>query len=199
MDEFAPYLKINGCFIVLNVSPQVKTISIFKYPINYNCTRDLLQIPGVSEASIRASLLKGELQHKIRAKDIIVICSDVDLLQFNGAHKAFLQDAGIVNGLEVTAAISNPPYKWVQEVDLIGTKNGTNRTFTTPDKFLNGLFTDGSFFHIQVKHMGKDLYEGIDYTISESGGPGTGYDTVHINAYPPKRGDILKANYAVKV
>jgi len=101
MDDFAPFLKINGCFIVMNVSPQVKTISIFKYPINYQRTRDLLQIPGVAEADIRASLLKGELQHKIRAKDIIVICSDIDLLQFNDAQKAFLQGAGITEGLEV--------------------------------------------------------------------------------------------------
>ncbi len=199
MDEFAPYLKINGCFIVLNVSPQVKTIKIFNYPIPYHQTRDLLGIPGVAEQDIRASLLKGELQHKIRAKDIIVVCSDIDLLQFNMAHKAFLQGAGIVNGLEVIAAVSNPPYRWVQEVDLIGTKNGSNRTFTSPDKFLNGFFTDGSYFHIQVKHMGKDLYETIDYTISESGGPGTGYDTIHIRAFAPKKGDVLKASYAVKV
>lgn len=198
MDEFAPYLKINGCFIVMNVSPQVKTISIFKYPINYQDTRDLLQIPGVSEASIRASLLKGELQHKIRAKDIVVVCSDVDLLQFNNAQKSFLQGAGIVNGLEVTAT-AVVPYKWVEEINMIGTKNSINRTFTTPDKFLNGLFTEGSFFHIHVKHNGKDLYEGIDYTISESGGPGTGYDTINITSFAPKKKDQLKATYAVAI
>jgi hypothetical protein len=101
MDVFAPYYKINGCFIVLNVSPQIKTITIFQYPINYHCSRDLLKIPGVAEQDIRASLLKGELQHKILAKDIIVTCSDIDLLQFNGNQKAFLQGAGIVNGLDV--------------------------------------------------------------------------------------------------
>lgn len=104
MNDFAPYLKINGCFIVYNTSPQVKTIKIFNYPINYNTTRDLLAIPGVAEDDIRASLLKGELQHKIRAHDITVVCSDVDLLQFNTAQKAFLQAAGITNGLDVTGA-----------------------------------------------------------------------------------------------
>lgn len=101
MNSFAPFLKINGCFIVQNISPQVKTIKIFNYPINYGGTRDLLQIPGVAEGDIRASLLKGELQHKLRAKDIIVICSDIDLLQFNAGQKMFLQAAGIVNGLDV--------------------------------------------------------------------------------------------------
>lgn len=100
MDIFAPYLKINGCFIVQNISPQIKTINIFQYPINYMGTRDLLQIPGVAESDIRASLLKGELNHKIRANDITVICSDIDLLQFNANQKLFLQGAGIVNGLD---------------------------------------------------------------------------------------------------
>jgi hypothetical protein len=104
MDEFAPYLKINGCFIVMNISPQIKTIKIFNYPIPYLQTRDILQIPGVSESSIRASLLKGELQHKIRANDITVVCSDVDLLQFNTNQKLFLQNAGIVNGLEASGS-----------------------------------------------------------------------------------------------
>lgn len=105
MNEFAPYLKINGCFIVRNITPdRQKIIKIFQYPIPFNRTRDLLQIPGVSESDIRASLLKGELQHKIRAKDIIIECSDIDLLQFNSAHKLFLQNAGIINGLEVSGA-----------------------------------------------------------------------------------------------
>jgi len=106
MNNFAPYLKINGCFEVLNISLQVKTIKIFNYPINFHNTRDLLQIPGVAEQDIRASLLKGELQYKIRAKDIIIICSDIDLLQFNNNHKTFLQNAGIINGLESTSGLT---------------------------------------------------------------------------------------------
>jgi len=104
MNEFAPYTKLNGCFVVRNITPdRNKTIKIFNYPINFNTTRDLLQIPGVSEADIRASLLKGELNHKIRAKDILIECSDIDLLQFNNAQKTFLQNAGVTIGLDVTA------------------------------------------------------------------------------------------------
>lgn len=109
MDSFAPYLKINGCFIVLNTSPQVKTIKIFQYPINYGQTRDLLMIPGVAEQDIRASLLKGELNHKIRARDIVVVCSDVALIQFNAKQKLFLQGAGIVNGLDAGGSGSLTP------------------------------------------------------------------------------------------
>ena len=86
MDAFAPFQfpSKNASFIVRNVTPDhQKTIKIFAYPILYNCTRDLLQIKGVSEGDIRASLLKGELRHKILVKDIIVEYSDIDLLQFN--------------------------------------------------------------------------------------------------------------------
>lgn len=104
MNEFAPYLKLNGCFVVRNVTPdRRKTIKIFNYPINFNTTRDLLQIPGVAESDIRASLLKGELNHKIRAGDILIECSDIDLIQFNNAQKIFLQNAGVNIGLDATA------------------------------------------------------------------------------------------------
>jgi len=102
MSNFAPYIKKYGCFIVRNVTPdRNKTISIFQYPINFNTTRDLLLIPGVSESDIRASLLKGELRHKILAKDIIIECSDIDLVQFNLGQKDFLQNAGVSFGLAV--------------------------------------------------------------------------------------------------
>ncbi len=104
MNDFAPYIKKNGSFVVKNVCPdRKKTIKIFNYPINYGMTRDILQIPGVGESDIRASLLKGELRHKILAKDIIILESDIDLLQFNIEQKSFLQSAGIINGLEVSA------------------------------------------------------------------------------------------------
>lgn len=199
MDSFAPYLKINGCFIVMNTSPQIKTISIFTYPINYQQTRDLLQIPGVSEGDIRASLLKGELQHKIRARDITVVCSDIDLLQFNDAQKQFLIDAGINKGLQVDAVISTLPYLWREEKDLIGVRNDSNRVFFTPEKFLNGPFVTGDQFHIHIKHNGKDLYENIDYTIGESGGSGTGYDTINFISIVPNTHSLLKATYAIKV
>lgn len=200
MDEFAPYLKKNGCFVVRNITPdRGKTIKIFNYPIKFNDTRDILQIPGVAEADIRASLLKGELNHKIRCGDIIVECSDIDLLQFNSDQKQFLQDAGIIKGLEVVAVVSSLPYLWKEQIPLIGLKNNINRTYYTADKFLNGTFVTGDEFHIQIKHNGKDLYEGMDYTIGESGGPGTGYDTINLISFVPNTHSQLFARYAVKV
>lgn len=208
MDEFAPYSKKNGCFVVLNISHRnqaygfqggKKIVKIFNYPIMPGETRDLLAIPGVSEADIRASLLKGEIRHKILAEDITVICSDIDLLQFNDDQKLFLQQAGIIKGLEVTAVIGTLPYLWREEKDLIGARNGDNRTFYVAEKFLNGNFITGDQFHIHIKHNGKDLYEGIDYTIGESSGPGTGYDTINLISITPNAHSLLKATYAVKV
>lgn len=109
MNDFAPFLKKYGCFVVRNVTPdRKKTIKIFQYPINYMQTRDLLQIPGVGEADIRASLLKGELRHKILANDIVVECSDIDLLQFNLDQRAFLRAAGVINGLDIGGGILTP-------------------------------------------------------------------------------------------
>jgi hypothetical protein len=108
-DQFASQFPfsytINGCFIVQNIiTNSNKTIKIFDYPIPTGNTRDLLRIPGVSESSIRASLLKGELRNKILAKEIRIICSDVDLIQFNENQKIFLMQAGVVDGLEAGGA-----------------------------------------------------------------------------------------------
>lgn len=99
-NSFAPWSTNPQCFIVQNVSPYPKTIFIFNYPINHGDTRDLLRIPGVAEGDIRSSLLKGELNHKIKAQEIVVTCSDIDLTQYNNTQKAFLEGAGITNGLE---------------------------------------------------------------------------------------------------
>lgn len=194
MDVFAPYLKINGCFIVLNVSPQVKTINIFNYPINYNSTRDLLQIPGVSEQDIRASLLKGELQHKIRAKDIIVVCSDIDLLQFNDNQKNFLRNAGIVNGLQAGSSQFNVLRK--EDIKLIGNVDGINTIFTIP----SGTFIQSGDYKIIVYKNGVKQVFLDDYLITESGGPGTGYDTVIMTTPPtviPSPTDVITADYYV--
>lgn len=197
MDSFAPGSKVNGCFIVYNMSPQVKTINIFTYPINYQCFRDLIQIPGVSESSIRASLLKGELRYKIKALDIVVVCSDIDLLQFNAAQKAFLESAGIVNGLSVTS--TGFPYLFRNEQSLIGIQDGTNRIFfvPSPDKFLDGTQPDGNAFAIYVYFNGLKQQQNIDYVVAESGGIGTGFDIVQFITKTPQSNTTLSASYVI--
>jgi hypothetical protein len=187
MDSFAPYLKQNGVFIVKNItSDHNKTIKIFNYPINYNTTRDLLQIPGVSESDIRSSLLKGELQHKIRAKDVIIVDSDIDLLQFNSNQLAFLKSAGITNGMQIDLK-TNSKYPSIQDAPLLGVQNSINTIFNTPSKF-------NISYNLIVHVNGIRMLLSSDYLTAESGGPGTGYDTI-IFIEPPAINDTLRIDY----
>ena len=192
MDIFAPYAKINGCFIVKNVSPQIKTIFIFNYPINYLAERDLLDIPGVSEQDIRASLLKGVINHKIRSGDIEIICSDIDLLQFNSNQKTFLQAAGVINGLSIGS--DQLSVIEMQDIMLDGAVDGYNLIYTIP----SGTWIQQAPYKIIVYKNGVKQVAGDDFTIQESGGSGTGYDTVIFTVAPtvhPSPIDIITADY----
>lgn len=104
MGLFAGFgMKDNTSFIVKNIAQGNKTIRIFNYPILNGKTRDLLSIPGISEADIRESLLKGALAVKIKSNEAIIVNSDIDLMQHNDSQKTFLKNAGIINGLDLTS------------------------------------------------------------------------------------------------
>lgn len=94
-------------FVVRNIAPNGKTVRVFNYPIKNGQTRDLLAVPQISEADIRVSCLKGELFIKFKHRELEVVESNIDLLQFDtlgpNNQKAFLQSVGVVDGLEVTA------------------------------------------------------------------------------------------------
>lgn len=185
-NDFAPYLPNYGSFTVTNIAPSRKTIKIFLYPIPFGKSRNLLDIPGVAESDIRASLLKGELLRKIKAQEIIVDESDIDLLQFNADQKAFLQSAGIVNGLSVSGGTGGFD---VQDAALIGSQDTINITFTTPTKFKHTTkFKEVLFVNGLRQHIPED------YFVAESGGPGTGYDTI-IFTNAPYPDDILTIDY----
>lgn len=194
-DDFAPFLKINGCFIVKNIAPDKKTILIFNYPIAWGLERDLLNIPGVSEGDIRSSLLKGEIQHKLRAQEITVVCSDIDLLQFNSAQKQFLKNAGIVNGLEIDSDQLSFIHR--EDIELDGIVDDVNVIFTIPNGE-KAIVQDP--YKIIVYKNGVKQFLSDDHFIAESDGPGTGYDTI-IFALPPQTTpipiDIITADYYV--
>lgn len=107
-NNFGTFFKKNPTtrFVVRNIAYGNKTVKVFNFPILNGKTRDLLDIPGVSEADIRHSLLKGELLIKCKQSEILVQDSDIDLLQFNDDQKSFLQSVGIIKGLEVTTGVS---------------------------------------------------------------------------------------------
>ncbi len=189
-NSFAPYLKLHGKFVVRNISMyQKKVIKIFGYPINWGDTRDLLQIPGVGEADLRASLLKGELQHKIRAKDIEIVDSDIDLIQFNDEQKAFLIAAGVTKGISAGADNSNIGYK-INEI-LVGIID------QTVYKIPSGTWIQEGGYAISVYKNGVRQLLGDDYIIAESV-VGQGYDTVVFmvpssSLYDPP--DVMTADY----
>lgn len=190
-------------FIVRNIAPNRKRIRIFAYPIKNGYERDLMAIPGVSEADIRHSLLKGELLIKLLADEIVVVDSNIDLLQFDECHKEFLKSKGVPIGTEITAddieGLVELSFLFKQNIDLLGTKDGVNRIFTVPapDKFIQGSYSNNEF-SIMISHNGRKLVESIDYIVSESGGAGTGFDTIIFTSFAPEEDSCLNADYVIE-
>lgn len=79
-------------------------------------------------------------------------------------------------------------------VALTGAIDGVNTVFTTPDKFLNDGTT--SIF-VYLNGVRLELGVGNDYTLSESGGAGTGYDTVTLPFAPVPPKDKITADYFI--
>lgn len=77
-------------------------------------------------------------------------------------------------------------------IELVGAKDGANVEFRIPygDRFTHNL----PFLSIAVFLNGVRLKLIDDYLIQESGGPGTGYDTVILEVVP-KSLDNLLADY----
>lgn len=183
-------------FVVKNIAPFNKTLRVFRTPIRNGATYDLLNVPEVSEAVIRHSLLKGELRRRFLSNELYVVESDIDLLQFNDCHKAWLQSIGITKGLEVKCT-TEIPFLFKQGVELIGVKDNHNRVFTTPDYFINGSF-GGNDFRVLLRHNGRVLIPDCDFSVSESGGVGTGYDTITLLTFAPNTKSELYADYVTE-
>jgi hypothetical protein len=65
---------------------------------------------------------------------------------------------------------------------LVGTKDGFNKTFYTPgmEKYVHNL----PYVTIQVYYNGQRLILLDDYIVVESGGLGTGYDSIILDVAP---------------
>ena len=195
MDEFAPFLmqKGYGTFVVQNIANPPKVVNIFNYPISPNGgTRDLLQIPGVSPQDINTSCLKGEIKHKLRAKEITIINSDINLVGFNINQANFLYNSGVIEGVQ--NQFEQSLYSWQQDIELLGSVDGFNLVFTIP----SGKFIFNNNYKVVVYKNGvKQLYLD-DFFVAESGGVGTGYDTIIFSVAPapvPSPPDVMTADY----
>lgn len=77
------------------------------------------------------------------------------------------------------------------QVDLLGPKNDLNLIFSTPDFFLE------TTFRLYRNGVRQESGAGCDYVVSESGGAGTGFDTVTFFDRPPIVDENLFADYRV--
>lgn len=184
--------EVSTVFMVKNIAPKNKTIKIFNYPILNGQTWNLLTIPGVSEADLRYSLLRGDLYIKFVTNEAFVVDSNIDLLQFNNEQKQFLRKYGVKKGLQVD--FTNMDVFKNEDIKLIGTVNDLNTVYYIP----NGFFIQDDIYKIVVYKNGVKQVFLDDYFIAESEGLGVGFDTVILVIPPetiPSPDDIITADY----
>lgn len=92
--------------------------------------------------------------------------------------------------------VSKPQDRMRSGVVLLGAVDGSNVSFTTPDKF---VFFPG-VVEVAVFLNGQRLTQGAgkDFVVSESGGSGSGYDTIVFAVAPRSSGateDQVLADY----
>jgi hypothetical protein len=123
---------------------------------------------------------------------------------FGGAYPShhwyedFLAE-GILSLKDLSATIG--PVTVRTGIALVGPKDGTNRIFrTTPDYFVHDPLISGK--DIEVWHNGRRLiYTATpdpgqgDFVVSESGGVGTGFDTITLLTFAPVGRSSLVADY----
>ena len=212
-------------FVVENIthlSGSPKVIRIFDYPIlprtvrnnSFPGQRDLLQIPGITVDDIETSLMKGVLHYKIVAKEIRIIESNINLVQFDEKFKKFLNDAGMIEGtdsvsmnqmieyiddLDLDGYATTLPYHYKMNINLIGIKNGVNRVFYTPDQFISSVI-NGHQLNISIFHNGRRLSsESLEFTIGKSLSNNLDYDVISFVSFVPNEKSVLTANYFVRI
>ncbi len=107
--------------------------------------------------------------------------------------KPFQKVLGITKGLQVTA--ENFAILKKEDILLLGTVDGVNTIFLTPNIFIY----DANYKIIVYKNGVKQLI-GDDFTIFESSGPGTGYDGILFTVPPtviPTPIDVMTTDYYI--
>lgn len=77
------------------------------------------------------------------------------------------------------------------QIELDGPRNGANLVFTLPETFDAGSL---KVYRNGVREM-RDQLGACDYVVSESGGAGTGFDTITFLDRPPIANENLFADY----
>lgn len=86
-------------------------------------------------------------------------------------------------------------FRW--DIELDGTIDGVNTSFLIP---ASEKFVQSGNIKIRAYLNGQRLLDGAsnDYVVSESGGLGTGFDTVEL-AVAPEPGDKVTADFVVDI
>jgi hypothetical protein len=182
----------NLCFRVANIAPSKKTLTIHQFPIPFGKERDFMQEGGFTEDDIKISLLKGEFRTKALAGEIVVTCSNINLIVFSDAEKDFLTGLGITTGLS-----AGSKFNMKYNIELTGVRNGRNRTFYTPEPFINGNY-EGNALKITVYAAGRALLENVDYFVRRGfGQTGVMYDRIEMFSFAPEIITMMYATYAI--
>lgn len=96
----------------------------------------------------------------------------------------------ILQPAAATGAGISARFRWNKA--LVGPKDGSNLTFSTPETFLQ---VEATAIRVYRNGVLLEMGTGADYTIDESGGPGTGWDTIVLEACPPRDWEKLTADY----
>lgn len=105
---------------------------------------------------------------------------DGSVVLIRDTNLVFQYDAGLPGWIPLTTGGGGAGTRTFNEV-LTGTVNGINTVFTTAVDFVAG--SEAVYFNGIRQTPGV----GNDYTISESGGAGTGYDTITFMVAPRSR------------
>lgn len=180
--------NVSTVFVVRNVTSDRKTIKIFGQKIRWYQTYDLLAIPDISESDIRHSLLKGEIRRKADVGEIIVVDSTIDLYQYDGEQREFLESIGI--NLVVWDDLRTP----LTAIKLAGVKDpafdvflGGVRAYSFSSQAL-AINEEEVFFTTQLPHSykeGTDIVPHIHWSPSttDAGTTRWGLEYTWQNAY----------------
>ncbi len=147
--------------------------------------------------ALTASQTEEDLQYYFLSRLRQVIFGNTSVHHW---YEDFLSE-GILSLQELSASSSAVLVR--TGIPLVGLKNGQNRIFrTTPDYFVHDPTVTGQ--DISVFHNGRRLIltaapdpgQG-DFFVSESGGLGTGYDTVTMLTFAPVTASGFVADYQI--
>ena len=105
LNPFADGLNNNySTFIVKNNNLR-KTVKVMGINIAPGNSYNLMSLPGVTEADVKVSLLKGVLKRKLALGEISITSTDIDLSTLNDTQLSFLQNNSVNYGVLPTGGL----------------------------------------------------------------------------------------------